>query len=366
MDGRVALPSPEQLVVLVCSRGPKSLVALDWLAEACPRAVCVDGGITAWDAYACALLWGIQHVSSIAFSSFEEPREVLCSLLVTVVAIAANALVIGQVASTLSDYAAYARTERQGRQSVTSFLADRSVPRSLQERIHEYYDFSGGVTRSRPSLMPSLPKALSFELEVFLKRAILKTPLFSECTVHQTMALVPLIEPEAVMPGRIIVREKFKISAMYAISRGRILLAVAEKVVGVRFVGETVGEDCLVDESAVAPWTAIAADWCDLLRLRALSFRALAAAHPQVLHRIKEYVAQQLDEHSGSSPGGSPGKAHQARLKCEAKLGASRKGGSDDKLAAEVTRPRRGPAAQGAASGGKKRVRISEDITTTV
>ena len=49
VDGRVALPSPEQLVVLVCSRGPKSLVALDWLAEACPRAVCVDGGITAWD-----------------------------------------------------------------------------------------------------------------------------------------------------------------------------------------------------------------------------------------------------------------------------------------------------------------------------
>jgi len=49
VDGRVALPSPEQLVVLVCSRGPKSLVALDWLAEACPRAVCVEGGITAWD-----------------------------------------------------------------------------------------------------------------------------------------------------------------------------------------------------------------------------------------------------------------------------------------------------------------------------
>merc|ERR1740124_774769 len=49
VGGRVALPPPEQLVVLVCSRGPKSLVALDWLAEACPRAVCVEGGITAWD-----------------------------------------------------------------------------------------------------------------------------------------------------------------------------------------------------------------------------------------------------------------------------------------------------------------------------
>jgi rhodanese-related sulfurtransferase len=47
--GRLALPPPERRVVLVCSRGPKSLVALDWLAEACPRAVCVEGGISAWD-----------------------------------------------------------------------------------------------------------------------------------------------------------------------------------------------------------------------------------------------------------------------------------------------------------------------------
>ena len=49
VGGRVALPSPEQLVVLVCSRGPKSLVALDYLAERCPRAVCIEGGIEAWD-----------------------------------------------------------------------------------------------------------------------------------------------------------------------------------------------------------------------------------------------------------------------------------------------------------------------------
>ena len=36
----------------MCSRGPKSLVALDYLAERYPNAVCVEGGITAWDAAA--------------------------------------------------------------------------------------------------------------------------------------------------------------------------------------------------------------------------------------------------------------------------------------------------------------------------
>ena len=43
------LPPADTPIVLVCSHGPKSLVALDYLSEACPRAVCVEGGISAWD-----------------------------------------------------------------------------------------------------------------------------------------------------------------------------------------------------------------------------------------------------------------------------------------------------------------------------
>ena len=52
VSGAAELPPSELPVVFVCSKGPKSLVTLDWLAERCPRAVCVEGGITAWDAAA--------------------------------------------------------------------------------------------------------------------------------------------------------------------------------------------------------------------------------------------------------------------------------------------------------------------------
>lgn len=50
VSGAAELPPADQPLILVCSRGPKSLVALDYLAEACPRAVCVEGGVEAWDA----------------------------------------------------------------------------------------------------------------------------------------------------------------------------------------------------------------------------------------------------------------------------------------------------------------------------
>ena len=49
VGGKVPLPAADIPVILVCSRGPKSLVALDYLAEVCPRAICIEGGVTAWD-----------------------------------------------------------------------------------------------------------------------------------------------------------------------------------------------------------------------------------------------------------------------------------------------------------------------------
>jgi rhodanese-related sulfurtransferase len=50
VGGTSPLPAADKPVVLVCSRGPKSLVAMDYLqAEGCSRVVCVEGGISAWE-----------------------------------------------------------------------------------------------------------------------------------------------------------------------------------------------------------------------------------------------------------------------------------------------------------------------------
>mmetsp|Transcript_35994 Transcript_35994/g.64702 ORF Transcript_35994/g.64702 Transcript_35994/m.64702 type:complete len:204 (-) Transcript_35994:8-619(-) len=48
VSGTLELPPSNASFILVCSRGPKSLVALDYLAGHYPKAVCVQGGIEAW------------------------------------------------------------------------------------------------------------------------------------------------------------------------------------------------------------------------------------------------------------------------------------------------------------------------------
>ena len=97
------------------------------------------------------------------------------------------------------------------------------MPPDLLKRIHQYYDFAGGVTRTKKMLLPSLPKGeprgartrpfpssppphrrapqlisvpcpaspsgLSFELEVFLKRSIFVRVPFFQVTLTFTLAL---------------------------------------------------------------------------------------------------------------------------------------------------------------------------------
>ena len=53
VSGAAPLPPAGMPIVLVCSRGPKSLVALDYLSEVTDaRVFCVEGGISAWHAAA--------------------------------------------------------------------------------------------------------------------------------------------------------------------------------------------------------------------------------------------------------------------------------------------------------------------------
>ena len=48
---------------------------------------------------------------------------------------------------------AYKNAEKLKRQAITAYLRSNTVPRGLQRRIHEYYDFLGGVQRTQKVLL---------------------------------------------------------------------------------------------------------------------------------------------------------------------------------------------------------------------
>ena len=212
---------------------------------------------TVGEAYAFSLMWGLLHVSGISFIIPDEPRGVLCVIVVGIAAIVTNATLIGFVTTTLTRINAYRTKELQGRENITAYLADNKVPVGLQKRIHEYYDFCGGVSRQGKTQLPKLPKALGFQLDIFLKRNIfLRVPFFQGCSVPQILALAPLIQSEHMMPGRIFVRHGHRLEGMYLVSRGKVLLQDADgEITSTRFAGGIIGESSLLQTEMRAPWT---------------------------------------------------------------------------------------------------------------
>lgn len=261
------------------------------------------------NAYIYCLVWGMVHVSGVGFEISDDPRGVTCSLVVALAAIATNATLIGSVTTTLTRINASRNKEGRQRESVTAFLSDKSVPLTLQKRIHEYYDFCGGVSRQR-DLLPSLPKALSFQLEIFLKRGVfLRIPFFQNCSVKQIMALVPLVASENMMPGRIFVTQGSPLDGLWMVARGKVLLQKENRkkntggafggggaLIGgpgggvttenVLFVGGFLGEEALLQTNQLAQYTCLVGDWSELLLLRGDDFRRLLTTFPELQQRI--------------------------------------------------------------------------------
>ena len=75
--------------------------------------------------------------------------------------------------------------ERSLRDTLSDHLTARGVPNVLQQRIHSFYDFVGGISRARETPLPLLPSQLRLELDLYTMRDIfLKVP---RTTPHHTV-----------------------------------------------------------------------------------------------------------------------------------------------------------------------------------
>lgn len=108
----------------------------------------------------------------------------------------------------------------------------------------------------------------------------------AQLSPHEVLALMPHVTSEPVMPGRLLLREGMVMDSLYVVAKGRLLLVQEEATVGVRFAGETVGEESLLHAGSLAPWSCLAGDWCELMRLHGEAFRALARTHPELGQRL--------------------------------------------------------------------------------
>ena len=282
---------------------------------------------TALECYLFALNTGVLTMSGLVVMKPGGTRQSVISLMFTMATVLVQAVVIGSVTTVLTRIGANHAHERACRQAITSYCSFKEVPAALVQKIHDFYDYKGGVGFNEAEMMPGLPETLRLQLEIFHKRSVfLKVPFFQQCTVSQIVELVPRVSFEFATPGSRVVQEGMPVPGLYMIARGCIEVHVGSKIVAMRFAGEYVGETSLLqavqedeeerktaanhgasaamplelrgsettDSKAVAQASCVAHDWCELLLLRRGDFKELVAKHPELLHRIR-YFSQRKD-----------------------------------------------------------------------
>ena len=280
--------------------------------------------------YLFAFVWGMLNVSGVNFTKPTNTLQAVNGLFVVCCAILTNAVIIGSVTTTLYRLNFARHTEEHKRQAIQAHLKLNGVPRHLQKRVQQFYNFMGGVGEATPTeqLLPALPKGLVFQLELLQKREVFtKVPFFTDLTHEQIIELVPRVKRMFAIPGRTLIREGRISAGLYMIARGRVRIECKGEFLNERILGEFVGERSLIN-TATAQATCITAEFCELFLLGRPDFLDLTKRYPELLGRITFY-ANRKDKASHQTAATKQRKLQEQQAKQKKKRVSIARGGTD-------------------------------------
>ena len=141
-------------------------------------------------------------------------------------------------------------------------MQENALPEDVQLRVRSCMQYLFGYHRSEGlemgerhrgkegwAVLDVLPAYLRNEVLCFINGDIMrKVPLFRECSDGFMRSLVPLLTPEVVIPGDMLIREGEIGREMYLLRRGELEVIAHGHVVATLSSGSFVGEVCLLWE----------------------------------------------------------------------------------------------------------------------
>ena len=186
-------------------------------------------------------------------------------------------------------------------EQITSLMESNQLPADVQTRVKSCMRYlygygsderNGSGDRHRGNegwdVLNVLPAYLRNELLCYVNGDIMrKVPLFRDCSDGFMRSLVPLLTPEVVIPGDLLIREGEIGREMYLLRRGQLdVIAHGQRVASLTS-GGFVGEVCLLWEGTKRTASVQAVTFCDVLVLKKEDFDAVVAEYPEVQRRMK-------------------------------------------------------------------------------
>lgn len=231
-----------------------------------------------------------------------QSQHVFCAFMMIFGTIA-TAILIGETANIINKMAAARSAFELKMESLDYMMGYLGLPRMLQYRVREYYEFLWDEHRcldGNPTpFISELSPAIKSEVDLFLKRnLILQSDLFRDAPSEFIRDVSSQLTILFYLRGDYVVREKEKGDSMYFISRGTLRVCICKRYIKDMTQGDCFGEIAILRENSQRSASVYAHTHCTLYTLDRLGIHKLAALHPGVLERA---IAM---HYSHSSPGG--------------------------------------------------------------
>ena len=155
--------------------------------------------------------------------------EAVFTVLVSACGVFMFAFIVGSASSSLATKDAMAVQQRNRIETIQHYMRYRKVPIKLQRQVNEYFAYLWTCMRGlgESDVMGSLPKSLRRQLAIALNRKLfLKVELFRKCDESTILALAERLTPSIAVPKEYVLRQGEPVTALYFISRGRVLVLV--------------------------------------------------------------------------------------------------------------------------------------------
>lgn len=256
--------------------------------------------------YQSALYWTITTLTTVGYGDItpQGSAQTYYAMATMGLGAAMYGYIIGNVASLLANLDVIRSRHLQRIETVNHFMRDRHVPRELQARVRDYYNYLWDSRLGQESaLLEDLPRPLRVEIALHLNRAILeKVPLFEGAGDEFYRELVLHLEPMVFLPGQILMRRGEVGDQLYFINKGsvEVLSRDDSEVLAVLSDGDFVGEMALLSSQPRAN-TVTAVDYCNVYALGRDGFDRVLSRFPDVAAEVRRIAEERRIESTPDS-----------------------------------------------------------------
>ena len=215
-----------------------------------------------FEQYLLSLYWSVTTLTTVGYgdiSALEDgrPTSILklgFTIVVMMLGVSMYAYVIGNVASLISNLNASLSRFREKLDRVQTYMRERDIPRSIQRRVMDYYqymwEYNKGTSTGGDDLV-DLPEGLQAQIALHLHRGLVESvPIFQDASPAFIEQIIVRLKPEVYPPSHYVIREGEIGNEMYFVKSGQ-LEAFSEEtgqVYSVMKDGAFFGEIALLNE----------------------------------------------------------------------------------------------------------------------